>query len=164
MDSEAAIHAVTSGKLELGIVTLPTIKTELKTERIWEDELAVVVANNHPLANASTTSIKILAELPAVLPSDRTYTRSIIEHAFAKLDCTPQVRVTTNYLETLRMMVSVGLGWSILPTSMLNDSIHKLNVKELTLKRQLGIAIHPRRTLSNAGNAMIRLCRSASPN
>jgi len=132
MDSEAAIHAVTSGKLELGIVTLPTIKTELKTERIWEDELAVVVA--------------------------------IIEHAFAKLDCTPQVRVTTNYLETLRMMVSVGLGWSILPTSMLNDSIHKLNVKELTLKRQLGIAIHPRRTLSNAGNAMIRLCRSASPN
>ena len=53
------------------------------------------------------------------------------------------------------MLVSVGIGWSLLPNTMLDMSISKLSVEELSLQRSLGIVYHQERTLSNAARALI---------
>ena len=51
MDSEVACQAVVAGKLEIGIVTLPTqALPNLEMRLIWPDPLTVVVAPEHPLA------------------------------------------------------------------------------------------------------------------
>jgi len=63
--------------------------------------------------------------------------------------------MTTNYLETIKMMVGVGLGWSVLPRSMLNEELLALKIHGIKLTRQLGIVRHQARTLSNAASAMI---------
>jgi len=50
IDSEEAYEAVLSGELELGIVTLPPAKDDrLIAREIWEDPLAFVAGNDHPL-------------------------------------------------------------------------------------------------------------------
>ena len=50
------------------------------------------------------------------------------------------VAIATNYLETIRMMASVGLGWTILPRSMVDDSLTTLEVDGVALERTLGCA------------------------
>ena len=161
MDSEAACVAVEQGELELGIVTLPPEPSiKLTTEVIWEDPLGIVVSRNHPLAEQANVTLNQLAQHVAVLPATNTYTRQIAELAFSRLGLTLEIALSTNYLETIKMLVSVGIGWSLLPNTMLDKHISKLSVEELSLQRSLGIVYHRDRTLSNAARALISELRN----
>ncbi len=159
MDSEAACRAVEVGDLEMAIVTLPPDNpARLRLEPIWDDPLAFMVARDHALADRAVVSLDELATLPAVLPGPTTYTRAILEEAVRARGVTLNVAMATNYLETLHMLVATGLGWSLLPATLLNDAVHRVVVSDLTLSRQLGAVTHRNRSLSNAGRRMIETC------
>ncbi|MGD8575523.1 MAG: LysR family transcriptional regulator [Thiohalophilus sp.] len=157
MESEQACQAVLHGDSELGVVTLPlSPPTELKFQSVWRDPLYLVVGPGHTLAHTPLTAQRLMA-WPAILPMRGTFTRSLVEQAFAKLNsATPlQVKLATNNLETIKMMVSIGLGWSVLPQTLLQDSeLIPLELPGLSLQRQLGVVWHTGRTLSNAAVAM----------
>lgn len=158
MDSEEACRAVLHGDLELAVVTLPlTPPSELQTRLIWPDPLDFIVCPQHPLlTELSPISPARLCEHPAILPAPGTYTREIIEQAFRPYGLHIPIRMGTNYLETIKMMVSVGLGWSVLPRSMLSDDLRVLTIRDIHLSRRLGVVWHGARTLSNAANAMLK--------
>ncbi len=156
MDSENACEAVLAGKLELGIVTLPLMPlAKLAQRRVWPDPLVVVVAPDHELTRSRRVSLTQLAAHPAVLPDAATYTHRIIKAALLARGVAPHVRLATNYLETLKMLVAIGLGWSVLPRSMLDDSIVTLEVAGLALERELGLVWHERRSQSGPAQALI---------
>jgi DNA-binding transcriptional LysR family regulator len=158
IDSEEAYEAVLSGELELGIVTLPPVKDDrLITRDIWEDPLAFVAGSEHPLAQQAHVTLADLTQHPAILPSSSTFTRQIASRLFQESGLEMQVSMTTNYLETIKMMASIGLGWSVLPASMADDELVILNIDGITLKRTLGVVYHPRRILSRAAQAMLGL-------
>ena len=149
MDSEVACEAVLAGKLELGIVTLPTEPLAgLEVQVVWDDPLAVVVAPEHPLASRKRVRLEELADYPAVLPDAATYTHRIIKAELARRGVEPRVRLATNYLETLKMQVGIGLGWSVLPRSMLDGSLVAVATPGFAPRRSLGAVWHQRRTLS----------------
>ncbi len=157
MDSEAACRAVQTGQLELGIVTLPlTPLADLDSERIWADPLRIVVGREHPLAGQQCIQPSQLSAHAAILPAHGTYTRELLEQAIGPEVGGLRISMTTNYLETIKMLVSVGLGWSVLPQTMLGDDLRALNVPGIPLIRQLGVVHHRHRTLSNAARAMLR--------
>ncbi len=156
MDSEVACQAVLAGKLELGIVTLPTQPLpQLQQRAVWDDPLSVVVAPGHPLLEKPRARLEDLAGHPAVLPDEATYTHRIVTRALQEHGLVPRIRLATNYLETLKMLVGIGLGWSVLPDSMIDGSIRQLPIPQLALHRELGAVWHERRTLSGAGMALL---------
>ena len=156
MDSEAACEAVLAGTLELGIVTLPAQAiANLERRLIWPDPLSVVVAPTHPLALRAKLRLEELAQHPAVLPDAATFTHRIVKAALEAHGLTPRVRLATNYLETLKMLVAIGLGWSVLPLSMVDSTICPLHLPSLRLKRELGLVWHVRRSQSRAAAALV---------
>jgi DNA-binding transcriptional LysR family regulator len=161
MDSETACRAVQTGELQLAIVTLPPEETPtgLELETVWIDSLRFAVASEHPLAKVARPSVQHLTRHPAVLPSTNTYTRDILEREIRRHGATLKIGMTTNYLETLKMLVSIGLGWSLLPEKMLDPEIVVLPIPKIRPTRRLGLVSHADRTLSNAGRAMIETCR-----
>ena len=67
-------------------------------------------------------------------------------------------RMSTNYLETIKMLVSIGLGWSVLPLAMVrNSELRVLKLQGVNLHRTLGTVRHRARTLSNAAQALMAL-------
>lgn len=157
LDSEIAHEQVLHGAIELAVVTLPPrSEPPLSSTHIWHDPLAVVVAPEHPLANQSRVSLQQLAEHPAVLPESHTVTHRIVSERFARHQLTPRVSMTTNYMETLKMLVSIGLAWSVLPQTMLDGQVRRLPINGLDLHRELGVVRHTGRTLSNAAHAFIQ--------
>ena len=149
MDSEVACEAVLAGKLELGIVTLPTTPLDgLESKQVWDDPLAVVVSPEHALATRRRVTLRELARHPAVLPDAATYTHRIIKAELARHGVEPRVRLATNYLETLKMLVAIGLGWSVLPRSMLDRSVRALAIPGFAPHRSLGAVWHRKRMLS----------------
>jgi DNA-binding transcriptional LysR family regulator len=159
MDSEAACRAVETGELELAIVTLPPAESQrLELQPLWDDRLVFVVSRDHPLAAPGRARLSDLAGYPAVLPGPTTYTRAILEAELLAQGVVLDVAMATNYLETLRMLVATGLGWSLLPATLLNDELKVVQVAGVALSRRLGAVTRKGRDVSNAAREMIIAC------
>lgn len=162
MDSEDACVAIANSDLELAIVTLPEHNDErLNCESIWIDQLVVVVAADHPLADSGDIAPESLLQHAAILPSLGTFTRKIINSLFGSQQDRLNIILETNYLETIKVMVSANLGWSILPESMVDSSLRSHALQGLDVRRPLGIVTRNKRTLSLSSSAMIELLRHA---
>lgn len=158
IDSEQAYDLVMQGKLELGVITLPlTDPSPLRAKKIWEDPLSIVVSPEHPLANKPNLTLQDLSSHTAILPSETTFTRRLVETLFNEQNLQVNVSISTNYLETIKMIVSIGLGWSVLPTVMIDSDIRELEIPGFNVKRDLGVIYHPGHSLSNAAQAMLAL-------
>ena len=162
MDSEQACNAVERGEFELGIVTLPLrAMAALETTVLWNDPLVIAVAPDHPLAGKNAVTLDELSRYPAILPAIGTYTRTIIEATILQHHGVLDVVLETNYLETLRTMVAIGLGWSALPRKMMGGDVVEVPLHGLAIQRTLGIVQHQKRSLSHAANALRVLLQSA---
>ena len=154
---------VLQGKVELAIVTLaPSHADSVITLPVWRDPLDFMVGVHHPLAGQPAISLKALSAHPAILPGLNTYTGQIVARLFERHSLQLQVSMATNYLETIRMMASVGLGWTVLPRSMQDDSLANLPVTDASIERTLGIVYHRGRSLSRAARAFIDVLQSSA--
>ncbi len=156
MDSEQAYEQVMQGKLELAVITLaPGGDHSMVSKSIWPDPLDFMVSKDHWLADKDDLSLATLTNYPVILPGMNTYTGQIAKAIFDRANLTLNISMSTNYLETIRMMASIGLGWTVLPRSMLDDSLVALTVTTSAPQRHLGYIYHQRRSLSNAASAFI---------
>ena len=161
-ESDLMCKLVERGEIELAIVTLPkTLPDSLEKQVLWVDSLHLVVGPDHPLLKKSETkkskvTLKQLAEYPCVLPSEVTETYRVINRQMEKNGLSLNVQMTNNNLDTLKMLVGAGFGWTLLPKTLLDDSVREivLDKKELVFQRELGMVIHRKRSLSNAAKAM----------
>ena len=155
-DSEAAHELVQRGESELAVVTLnPAGDRELTYLPLWNDPLCFVIAADHPLAGNQPVPLSELAAHPAILPGLSTYTGRIVAELFDARQIKLRSSLSTNYLETISMLVGIGLGWSVLPRSMLGDYLVQLDTDAAPLRRTLGCVTNPRRTASNTARAFI---------
>jgi DNA-binding transcriptional LysR family regulator len=163
--SEEAYQDVLKGRAELGIITLSNKENSLiESLPIWSDPLTCVVSKDHPLALSKKLSLIELAQHACVLPNKNTFTRQIAEQVFGKQGLKPKVRMNTNNLETLAMLVSIGWGWSLLPSTLVDEKLVVLNIADLNVERKLGVIHHKQRTLSRAAIAFIELLKSDGTN
>lgn len=162
MNSETGCEAVAAGDIELAVVTVPeTPFDKLIVETIWDDPLMFMVSRNHPLVD-TTKGIRKFEEYPAILPERGTVTRRMIEKVLEPFELSWKIGVETNYLETIRMLVSVGLGWSVLPLSMQSDELVCIEIQGVEFLRKLGMVTHRNRSLSTAARAFQEMLLSDS--
>ncbi|WHI50050.1 LysR family transcriptional regulator [Microbulbifer sp. MLAF003] len=155
LDSEQAYEALMAAKYELAVVTLALKEyPHLNAQVIWPDPCVVVAAPEHPLTKIPTLELADLADYPAILPDLNTYTGRLIKREFDAQGLKLSAKLATNFLETIKMMACVGLGWSVLPHTLVDESLAVLPVKKLQVLRNLGVISHRGRTLSNAASAL----------
>lgn len=157
VDSEQAHEKVLAGDLELAFLTLPpNLDDRLSYVPLWNDPLVFVAAAFHPLASKPNLSLEDLIQYPSLLPAAHTYTSQITLAEFEKKGLKPKITMSNNPLESIRMLASIGLGWSVLPQTLVSKDLVTLNL-DLEMKRQLGMVWHPARTQSKAAKALVDL-------
>ena len=158
LDSEVAYEEVLHGRAELAVITLaPETREPVRAVGVWDDPLDFVAAPEHPLACIGPVTLADVARHPAVFPGGNTFTHHIVRRLFEAEGLTPNIGMSTNYLETIKMMVSIGLAWSVLPRTMLDEQVARLPLAGIQLHRRLGYILHSERTLSNAAKAFMAL-------
>ncbi|MDH5229997.1 MAG: LysR family transcriptional regulator [Gammaproteobacteria bacterium] len=156
LSSELAFEQVANGRLDLAVTTLPShYSDQLNVTHLWTDDLEIICSVNHPLAQQKPFCLEALASYPAILPTQDTFTRQLINQAIEPIIGVINVSLQSNYLETVKMLVSVGLGWSVLPGIMLDKKCYVLRDSRFQLQRQLGCINHQNRTLSSAAREFI---------
>ena len=158
MDSEQAFEEINRGHVELAIVTLPpNLDPGMVTRLIWRDPLDFMAASDHPLCGHRSLQLEQLTDFPVILPGLNTFTGQIARELFESRGLSLDISLATNYLETIRMMAAVGLGWTLLPRSMLQEPLVPLPVKGVAPERALGCVYHRNRRLSNAARTFAEM-------
>jgi len=161
MDSEKAYEQVLHGDSEVAVITLALDSHHnINSKKIWNDPLRFICAQDHPLAKLKKPALKDLAEYPIILPGLNTYTGRIIQNLFQKEGIPLKAPMSTNYLETISTMVEIGLGWSVLPETLVRD-LHVMPFEQISIERELGYIHHTKRSLSNAAVAFLGLLDKA---
>ncbi|MBX2846772.1 MAG: LysR family transcriptional regulator [Acidiferrobacterales bacterium] len=155
LTSEDAIDLVSRGKLELAMVTLPPkALPNLEFIPIWRDELYIALPNNEEYLNAD---LKELAKKPVILPHDVSTTRKNIDNIFRNHNLSFTHITETSNFEVISKMIETGLGWSVLPSHMMNDEIVRAFTDSFVAIRTQGIVLHSQRQLSLASEALVNL-------
>ena len=158
-DSEIAYHDVLHGETSLAIATLPNKIDEkhIAVYPLWLDQLVLVCAKNHPISKLKAINASVLENHSAILPGEETFTRRIIDKYFKSNNLKLNIAFETNYLETIKVMVASGLGWSVLPRILTDKELKAISFPSLNLTRKLGLIINKSMTLPNSAQAMIKL-------
>src|SRR5690606_23209302 len=106
---------------------------------------------DHPLGQTRELELRQLAQYPAVFPGSNTFTHQVVGRLFEQHNLQPRIGMSTNYMETIKMLVSIGLAWSVLPRSMLDSQVRVLQFHVLQPVYKMGCIQHSWRTLSNGG-------------
>lgn len=162
-ESEVAYEAVVHGDIELALITLsPESDPRIVAQTVWVDRLHYCVAADHPLASCANVEFDQINAYPAILPAADTFTYQIVHKQLSSLGLEPNLGISTNYLDTIRMMVRSGLGWSLLPETLIDEHLVRLNTGSQPVERPLGYIYHRERTLSNAARELLRLLKQPS--
>ncbi len=160
MDSEQAASLILKGGIELALITLPVdINNPLASIPVWLDSMQCVCATDHPLAQSRNATAKQLSKHGVLLQSHNTHTRDIIDNSLM-LDADTKIIMESNYLETIKAMIQNGLGWGVLPESMIDTSLHRIHIRGVRMERHLGIMFHASRTLSSPASALVDMLKS----
>ncbi len=155
-DSEIACEEVGQGVFDLAIATLPqNAHRNIIATPLWEDELVIVFGKNYPMHRYANATAEILVKYPAILPDKDTFTRRIIDGVFNDTGIHYQLAFSTNYLETIKVMVAAGLGWSVLPKMMLNSTLAYRPLPNRKITRKLGIMLHKNKVITPTLNAFL---------
>ena len=140
---------IKTGRVDLGFLILPTTE-DFETEFLEEDQLLVVLPENHPLAECDKFPVKALCDYPFMLLEKGA--KAEISEILEKNSITPNVHFTTLDDYAVMSMVEGGLGISILPRLILRRTPYKIVTKELDVPayRKIGIAVKDRNRTSIA--------------
>lgn len=165
MASEQASDALEKRQIDFALITLEASVNEAFEQQIlWQDELIPTCAYEHALAHKKQIGLNDLCKHTAILPEQNTSTFNLINAHFLKQNRTLKLAMATNYLETIKMMVTVGLGWSFLPEAMLDNKLKRLDWSGQNPSRKLGVLKLKNRPLSNKAQAFIKLLTSPDLN
>ena len=158
--------SVAYGQLDLAIIggELPSELNELLDVIPYaRDELALVIPPNHHLAKMKELSKEDLYRLNFVTLDSQSTTRKVLDQLLANagLDVQRiQIEMELNSLEAIKNAVQSGLGVAMLPVVSIEREIaagtlHKPNVIDLEVRRQLKLIKHPARYCSRAAEAFL---------
>jgi len=160
------VEKLENGTVEVGILTLPIQSPSLKIQHIFRDKLMLMVSPRNPLAKHKSVPVREVAKYPLLFPKTG-HTRRMLDKLFRPYNAQLQVRMELPSIGMIKSFVAADLGVSLISGSFARDEVEAGRVKlieleDVELYRELGMAYRRDRTLSVATTAFIGLLRQMS--
>lgn len=161
LDSEHAYNEILLGRFDIAIITLALEQeARINSNLLWQDQLRFVASPTHPLAAQPNLRLADLSPHQAIMPDINTYTTRLIKDMFDREGQSLDITMVTNHLDTIKMMLSVGLGWGVLPERIIDNHLSILQVDCPQILRPMGFIYHNQRSLNNAARMFVELLQS----
>ena len=156
--------SVANGQIDLAIIggQLPEELNELlEVTPFANDELALVIPKDHPLAKSKKVTKKDLYQLSFVTLDTQATTRKVVDRLLINSGLNIQrlrIEMELNSFEAIKNAVQSGLGAAFLPVvsiekELISGSLHKPIIADLEVKRELKLITSPGRYSSRAADA-----------
>jgi DNA-binding transcriptional LysR family regulator len=112
--TDKCLASLRSGQADVALLTLPISDPDLITVPAMQEELLLVTAPGHPLAQRQRVTPADLRAQPFVLFEPGSNTRRVVDEFFLRTQIEPQVVTETENVEIIKALVRAGLGISII--------------------------------------------------
>jgi DNA-binding transcriptional LysR family regulator len=108
------IHSLLDFKIEVAVIAKAEENPRVNFFPFSREEMAVIVAPDHPLAGKKAIAFARLAPEPFIMKEKGSGTRKLVEQLFTKEACTPNILMETSNMEFIKQLVQRGEGVSFL--------------------------------------------------
>jgi DNA-binding transcriptional LysR family regulator len=166
-DTEKIIDGVLSGNLEMGVVGAESSEKNIFQEKLIEDELRLIVPENHPWARRKEIHLNLLLSEPFIVRENGSGTLATIQLSLASEGYTIEdlkIAAELGSTEAVRQGIKNKVGVSILSTLAVSEdlkigSLKAIAVKGLKLKRSFYLTRHKHRSLSPLSRVFIEFLK-----
>lgn len=155
--SEAVAQWVENGRVELGIVQLPTTGGRFEERLLLTEPFVALLPSTHPAAQQRSVSLEKLSAESYVLYKGRARDTALAACRAAGFE--PRVACESSELETIRSLVGAGLGIALLPQLATRQPIAHcaaVGIRGATVERQVALLTRPAQRASPGAEAFIR--------
>ena len=158
--SEQVIDMLMDDDIEVGIARTPN-HPEIESLHLYDDQIAVIVDSEHPLANTRSSTCADVASESVLLFSRGSSYHSLIKDFFQQASVVPRIEMELDSLESIKRMVEEGLGIALVPRvtvarELLQESLVEVEIVDAPpISRPISLAYHRTRRRSRAAQAFI---------
>jgi DNA-binding transcriptional LysR family regulator len=160
------IGAVQAFAADLGLIEGPCHASDMRVIDLWEDELVIVAAPEHPLAHAATRqrlTAEQLGDAQWLLREPGSGTREAVEHALLPHLRRIRSQMTLGSSEAIKYCAAAGLGLSCLSRHVVQDLVAAKRLTVLPtqlprLTRRLALIYPETKVLSDALRRFVDYC------
>ncbi len=161
-------HKLESGELHLGIGFIPPTNPSIQTQPLFNESLALVVRNDHKLAERHHLPVSTLDNLPMIMLSQSFCTRRLWEDNARLAGAQPDIILELNTVSSiLSAVLKTGLP-TILPHLTLQEErsnqLIQISLTDPQPSRTVGILWHSDHYLCSASRAFIDTVESVVNN
>lgn len=151
--------------VEIGVVSFKPNETAITAIPVVMDELALVVAPDHPLAGRESVSVKDLGAESFIAHNVPSPYRERVVRTFEKFRTPLNISMELPTLEAIKRLVEQKMGVALVPRLTAQEEIARgqlsaLTVREMRLERRLHLIYRKGATLSHAARAFLRVAKS----
>ncbi|MGI8812671.1 MAG: LysR family transcriptional regulator [Pyrinomonadaceae bacterium] len=158
---------ITAREVELGVISFKPTDDSLRYVPVLTDELVLIVAPSHRLANNGSTSIRELGDEKFIAHNAESPYRQKVIETFAKYSTTLDIAVELPSLEAIKLLVKTGAGVALVPklsatVEIASGQLKGLSVKEMRLERKLNIIYRKNSVLSHAAVEFLKIAKETA--
>ena len=155
---------ITAREVELGVISFKPTDTSLRSISVLNDELVLIVAPGHKLAEKTSVSIRELADETFIAHNAPSPYRKRVIEMFDKYDTRLNISVELPSLEAIKRLVENGTGIALVPkltakSEVAAGQLAGLTVKEMKLERKLNIIYRKNSVLSHASQEFLKIAK-----
>jgi DNA-binding transcriptional LysR family regulator len=113
--ADSILALLRNHSVDLALLTLPIVGTDLEVRPVLREELVVVTARRHVLTQQRLIDARSLARYPLVLFEPGSNTRRVVDEFFQLQHVPMNVAMETESVEIIKAMVASGLGITLIP-------------------------------------------------
>jgi DNA-binding transcriptional LysR family regulator len=149
---------------ELGIVSFKPNDPTVAALPVLMDELALIVAPDHPLAQQTMVSVRELGAESFIAHNVPSPYRERVISTFQKYKTPLNISMELPTLEAIKRFVERGMGVALVPrltaqAEIARGQLAALTVREMKLERRLHLIYRKGATLSHAARAFLRVAK-----
>ncbi len=161
-NSGLLLKKVGLGELDICLVAALDMKGDIYWEKLWDEELFLIVPKDHKLGSKKRVAIKEFASEPFISIKKGNSLRETVDNLYKKEGFTLNVAFEGEEIHTVAGLVESGLGVSLIPhiKGLEQYNIHIISVNAENCKREIGLAYLQTRFMSPVTEQFIHYLRA----
>lgn len=165
-NTDVVTRQLDEGRISLGFVEGPFVRTDYAHRLLARDALLPVVAPHHPLAASQTLSAEKLQNYPLYMREPGSGARVSVEQAYRVHGLEPRAGMAIGSTEALKRLLADGQGiaWlsqRVVERELASGELRHLPVQDLQIERELHVLWRLGASLSPAPAAFLALTQTS---
>jgi len=165
--TEAIVHGLLDGKLDVGITSMPIHHRLIHTQELLTEPLLVASSKDNDFISRASIHVKDLDKFPFIALSEMHCLGEQVQSFCHRQDLELKIVCDTSQLTTVKNCVEIGLGVSLVPRALaVSDTSQLVKYRPLngaTPQRKIAAATHAERTQSFLAKKFIEIVKEEYP-